>query len=136
MAIESAAIPLPSERFVERFPMVRQLVQQLGLEVNTVLSPDPSVVVDLSKSTFNVFHIAEAVDSPYVPVQNDFVLPYGVRSVLGFGGMLPSGNLYAIIMFGKAYLSGEMVNMFKSLSLSVKMALLPFDNKQIFDDCN
>ena len=126
------AIPLPSERFIEKFPMVRQLVQQLGLEVNTVLQPDPVVLLDLVLKTYNIFFVPEAVGSQYVPAQADFVVPFGVRSVLGFGGMLPSGNLFAVIIFASASLSRETAEMFRTLALSVKLALLPRDGGIIF----
>lgn len=126
------AIPLPSEHFVEAFPMVRQLIQQMGLEVNTVLQPDPAVVVDMAQRTFNIFLISEAAGSVYVPAQVDFVIPFGVRSVIGFGGILPSGNLFVIIMFSKVPVPRQTADMFKSLALSVKVAILPFDGKTIF----
>lgn len=129
---EHKALPLPSESFIEAFPMIRQLIQQLGLEVNTVLHPDPAIVVDMSQTTYNVFWIPEAVGSKYVPAQEDFVIPFGVRSVIGFGGILPSGNLFAVIMFCKVPVPRETAEMFRTLALSVKLALLPFDGKVIF----
>ncbi len=120
------AIPLPSEHFVETFPMVRQLIQQMGLQINTILEPDPAVVVDMEQKTYNVFCIPDAVGSEYVPAQKDFVIPFGVRSVLGFGGILPSGNLFAIIMFSKVPVPRQTADMFRTLPLSVKIAILPF----------
>jgi len=126
------AIPLPSEHFIEQVPMVRQLVQQLGLTVNTVLGPDPAVLVDLAQTTYNVFFVPEAVGSRYVPAQQEFVIPFGVRSALGFGAMLPSGNLFAIIMFVRASLLPETAEMFRTLALSAKIAVLPFDGNTIF----
>jgi hypothetical protein len=126
------AIPLPSGHFIEAFPMVRQLIQQLGLNVNTVLKPDPAVVVDMAQTTYNVFLIPEAVGSKYVPVQDGFVIPFGVQSVLGFGGILPSGNLFAIIIFSKAKISRQTADLFRSLALSVKVAILPFDGGVVF----
>ena len=126
------AIPLPSEHFIEAFPMVRQLIQQLGLEVNTILQPDPAVVVDMAQTTYNVFLIPDAVGSSYVPAQNDFVIPFKVQSVLGFGGILPSGNLFAVIMFSKVKVSRQTADMFRSLALSVKIAILPFDGGAVF----
>lgn len=126
------AIPLPSEHFIEAFPMVRQLIQQMGLTVNTVLRPDPAVVLDMVQTTYNVFCIPEAVGSGYVPVQKDFVIPYGVKSVIGFGGMLPSGNLFAIIIFTSVPVTRQTADLFRSLALSVKIAILPFDGRIIF----
>lgn len=126
------AIPLPSEHFVEQFPMIRQLVQQLGLEVKSVLQPDPEILVDLVQKTYNVFYIPEAVGSQYVVAQQEFVIPFNVRSVLGCGGILPSGNLFAIIIFPKVHFPRETADLFKTVALSVKLAVLPFDGKVIF----
>jgi hypothetical protein len=125
------AIPLPSEQFVEQFPMVRQLVQQLGLEVNSILQPDPAVLMDLAEKAYNVFYVPEAIGSQYVPVQEEFVIPFGIRSVLGFGGILPSGNLFAIIMFSRVRIEPDTAEMFKTLALSAKVAILPFVGKPI-----
>jgi hypothetical protein len=55
--------------------------------------------VDLEEKTYNVFYVPDAVGSPYVPVQEGFVLKYGVKSVLCFGGMLPSRDLFASFYF-------------------------------------
>lgn len=128
------AIPLPSEQFVEQFPMIRQLVQQLGLEVSTVLQPDPEILVDLAQTTYNVFYIPEAVGSQYVVAQQEFVIPFNVRSVLGCGGILPSGNLFAIIIFPKVHFPRETADLFKTVALSVKTAVLPFDGKVFSPD--
>jgi hypothetical protein len=125
-------IPLASESFVEEFPMVRQLIQQLGLEVSTVLRPDPAVVADLAERSFNVFLVQDAEGSGCVLDQDRFVKEHGVRSVLGFGGMLPSGNLYAVILFSAVRIGRELAEMFKTLSLSVKISLLPFDCRAVF----
>ncbi|MBF2029178.1 MAG: hypothetical protein IGS48_20850 [Oscillatoriales cyanobacterium C42_A2020_001] len=125
-------IPLVSEQLVAQSPMISQLIQQFGLDVSTVLSPNPDLLVDLEQKTFNVFHVANAIASPYVPAQDSFVVPYGIRSVLGFGGMLPSGNLIAIILFSKVFISRDTAAMFKTLALNVKMAALPFDRGQVF----
>jgi hypothetical protein len=126
-------IPLPSERGVARIPMIAQLIRQLGLEVGSVLQPDPAVVADLQQRTFNVFHVPDATGSPYVPAQDDFVIRFGVRSVLGFGGVLPRGDLFAVILFARVPLPRETAELFKPLALSAKLAILPFANGPFFD---
>lgn len=121
------AIPLPSEEALSQAPMIFNLVTQLGLSAGMVVKPDPALLLDMEQKTFNVFHVPEALDSPYIPAQHEFVVPYGIRSVLGFGGLLPSGEMFAVIMFLKLPVSAETANLFKALSLNVKMAILPFD---------
>ncbi|MGR3178479.1 MAG: hypothetical protein ACUZ8E_10525 [Candidatus Anammoxibacter sp.] len=123
------AIPLISEEMVSRLPMVRHLIRQLGLDVNSVLVPDSNIIVELEKKTFNVFHVEDAAGNQYVVAQDDFVVPCGIRSVIGFGGMMASGNIFVVIMFSKSLITSTTANMFKPLALSVKLAVSPFEGK-------
>ncbi len=126
------AIPLPSEKFVGQIPMIARLVSQLGLEVRQIINPDPSFIVDLEEKTYNVFHVPEAVGSPYIPAQDDFVIPYGVRSVLGFGGILPTGDLYVVILFAKVPISREVAELFKPLAVNVREAVTQSGEGAVF----
>jgi hypothetical protein len=120
------AIPLASVEAVRRFPMISQLIHQFGMEASAVLRPDPSLLIDLGQKTYNVFHVPDALGTPYVPDQEQFVVPYSVRSVLGFGGMLYTGDLFAVVLFSRAPVPRETADLFRPLALSVKVALLPF----------
>jgi hypothetical protein len=123
------AIPLASEAMVRRSPMISQLVSQFGIEVHTLLEPDPHLLVDLEQKTYNVFHVPEARGSPHVPAQDTFVIPHGIRSVVGFGGLFPSGNLFAVILFATLSIPRETADLFRPLALSVKLAVLPFEGR-------
>jgi len=120
------AIPLPSEKMVDSFPMISQLIRQFGVEIGAVVKPDPALILHHEQRTYNVFHVPEALGSPCVPAQDDFVIPYRIRSVLGFGGMLPTADLFAIIIFSKVSIPRETADLFRTLALSAKVALLPF----------
>jgi hypothetical protein len=120
------AIPLRSAEMLTHLPMIAQMVKQFGLEADHLVAPDPSLLLAAEQHSYNVFHVPEARGSPYVPAQEDFVLPWGIRSVLGFGGLLPTGQLFAVILFAKCPISRETAEMFKPLALSVKLAVLPF----------
>jgi hypothetical protein len=122
------AIPLPSEEVVHQIPMIRNLIKQLGLSVSSVIRPDPAIMLDMEQKTYNVFHIPEALGNPYIPAQQEFVIPCGIKSVLGFGGVFPSGEIFAIIMFLKVPVSQELAALFRLLALNVKIAILPFVN--------
>ncbi len=126
------AIPLVSSELVARLPMISQLIKQFGIEVETLLTADPARMVDLTQRTFNVFYVPDAVGSPIVPAQAEFVIPNSIQSVLGFGGVLPSSDLFAVILFSQAPLSREPAELFKPLALHVKVAVLPFDGETIF----
>lgn len=126
------AIPLPSPEAVAGIPMIAQLIKQFGLEIESVLKPSPELLVDLEQHNFNVFHVEKALGSPYVPAQEDFVVPHGIESVLGFGGMFPTGNLFAVIAFSRVPVSDDVADMFKTLALGVKKAVLPHDGGRVF----
>jgi hypothetical protein len=126
------ALPLPSPESVSRSPMIAQLIRQLGVEMSTLLASDPRLMVEMEQHSFNVFYVPDAEGSPYIPAQAEFVLPHGIRSVLGFGGVLPSGELYAMILFSRVRVERQVAELFKTLSLNLKMALLPFVDRRIF----
>jgi hypothetical protein len=125
-------IPLASPKMVIRYPMISQLVRQFGLDLNAVVQPSPEILVDLQQRTFNVFHVEQAAGSTFVPAQGEFVIPFGVQSVLGFGGMLPSSDLFSVIVFSKVQIPRVTADLFKTLSLSVKAALLPLADSAVF----
>src|SRR5262249_18410423 len=87
-SVAPRGLPLASEDSVQRLPMVTQLVQQLGLDVRSLVAPDPALLLDLSLRSYNVFHVEHAEDSPFIPAQEDFVVAENIRSVVGFGGVL------------------------------------------------
>jgi hypothetical protein len=122
------SIPLISKQMLDGAPMISRLVQQLGVDVETVLGERQDLLLDMAQKTFNVFHVPEALGSPYIPAQREFVAPFGIRSVLGFGGILPSGNLFAVILFATVPIKRETAEMVKTLALNVRLAILPFED--------
>ena len=126
------AIPLASESVVAQIPMISQLIRQLGLDIKTVINPGADLLVEIEQRKYNVFYVPEAIGNPYIPAQDSFVIPFGIKSVLGFGGLLPSGNLFAIIMFLKVQIPHSTAQMFSTLALNVKTALLRFDRGPVF----
>jgi two-component system NtrC family sensor kinase len=131
-SVRHKAIPLPSEAFVARFPMLSQLIRQFGLEASELVKPRPEILVDIEEQQFNVFHIPDADRSPYVPAQEDFVVPFGIKSVLGFGSLLPRGDMFAVIIFSRLRVAKSTANMFEPIGLSAKLALLPVLDEGMF----
>jgi hypothetical protein len=126
------ALPLASEEGISRSPMIAQLIRQLGVDVGVLLQPSHDMLLDEAQHTFNVFHVPEALESPYIPAQAEFVRPYGIRSAIGFGGLLPPGELFATILFTKTPVSREVAELFRTLALNVKVALLPYSGVKVF----
>jgi signal transduction histidine kinase len=114
-------VPLPRGR--RWSPMVTRLVRDLGLDAGR--AREPELFLDLVEKTCNVFHVPEALGSPYVPDQEEFVRPHGIASVLGFGGLLAPMDLYVVIVFSKAPITRGGARLFRAISHSVKLALQP-----------
>jgi hypothetical protein len=126
------AIPLPSAEIIEKAPMIAQLIRQFGLDLTDVIQPTGDLVRGVTGKTYGVFHVPDAVGSPYIPAQKDFVLKFGIRSVVGFGGSLPSGDLFAVILFARVPISSETADRFRNLALDVKSGFFPFRDGEIF----
>ena len=124
------AIPLPTVEILAKAPMIYQLVCQLGIDVEHVVNPE--IQPENFYPPFEVFHVETAMGSPMVPQQEQFVKPFGIQSVVGFGGLLPAGDLFAVILFTRVTISPQTASLFRTLALSVKLALLPFSGKQVF----
>ncbi|MEZ4720176.1 MAG: sensor histidine kinase, partial [Caldilineaceae bacterium] len=121
-----------SKEIVDVNPMFAQVAEMFGIVLEQAVEPDPGLIVDLDQQTYNIFHVPDAVANAYIPDQQEFVIPYGIRSVLGFYGLLPSGNLFTVILFAKVPIPRESTDYFRPLALNVKMAILPFDDGAVF----
>jgi hypothetical protein len=120
------AIPLLSVGMVEQAPMIAGLIKALGLDIAAVVTPTLALIQDVHGKTHNVFHVEHAPGSPLIPAQKDFVERYGIKSVIGFGGLLPTGDLFAIVMFSREHVGNDPATRFRSVSLDVKAILFPF----------
>lgn len=125
-------LPLQSEDMLRKNIMVHQFIEQMGMNVANVLSPDPKLAAELEGRIFNAYYVPDAIGSPYIPAQEDFVAPYKIKSALGFGGMLPTGNLFALLIFSKTKVPLNTADLFKNIALHVRMAVLPFISEKIF----
>jgi len=90
------------------------------------------LIGDMSKKTYDTFYVPESVGSPYIPTQDDFVIPNGIKSVLGFGRVLFSGELFVVIMFSKASTPADAVNKFSTIGAGVKETVEPFVGNKVF----
>jgi len=127
------AIPLPSPQMVEQAPMIAALIKDFGLELADVTDPKPENVRNTEGKSYGVFHVERALGSHSIPAQEEFVVRYGVQSVVGFGGTLASGDLFAVILFSLVRISAESAERFRTLALDVKALYFPFTESSVFD---
>jgi two-component system NtrC family sensor kinase len=124
------AIPLPSAERVRAAPMIMRLVEELGVDLETLVRSAPQGARATESRTYDVFHVEDAVGSPYIPAQAGFVARYGVASVVGFGGLLRSGELFAVILFSRHRIPASSASRFRSIALDVRSSLFSFDESR------
>jgi hypothetical protein len=121
------AIPLASAETVRAAPMIARLIEDLGLDLDAVIAGRDATVRSTEARTYDVFHIEEALGSPAIPAQEEFDIPYAIRSVVGFGGVLRSGELFAVVLFSRAPISPASAQRFRTIALDIRSALFPID---------
>jgi len=104
-------------------PTLRALVTQFDLDLGNVLAREPVYAGEASHKACNVFYTAE------VP---SVVAARGVRSMLGFGGLFPSGHLFFVMLYLKTLVSPSTAAMFRPVAMNVKIPLLALDGRGAF----
>lgn len=127
-----AVIPLENIEVVEQAPMISQLIRQMGIDIGSVISPSEELLLQADERAYGVFHVEKAAGSSSIPSQQ-FISKHKIQSVLGFGGLFPSGDLFAMIMFSRKHISRETADLFRTIALSVKLFLLPFTRGPVFE---
>ncbi|HEX4683504.1 MAG TPA: hypothetical protein VH277_12380 [Gemmatimonadaceae bacterium] len=126
------AIPLASADVVQQAPMIARLFKDLGVELRHLLAAQEDSVRQVRTKTYGVFHIESALGSPAIPAQADFVVRYGVQSVVGCGGELPRGEMFATILFSRVPVTESVADRFRALALDMKASFFRFGPDETF----
>jgi signal transduction histidine kinase len=104
--------------------MLSAVFNQIGYNLPTETEPDKSIIIDNQDKEYGVFYVKDATENKLVPKQVEFVEPYGIKSVIGFGGRYGSNNIYAIILFFRVNISKQTAELFPSLNPAIKFLTL------------
>ncbi|MEO6205534.1 MAG: GAF domain-containing protein, partial [Mycobacteriales bacterium] len=128
---EHLVLPLVDQRQVAQMPMIAGLLQQLGVDVHALTSGQPDVMLTSEDGSCQVFYVREAWGSSLIPAQ-DFVRDHGIVSAIGFGGGLPTGAVFAIVMFCTVPVPPEAADLFELVALAVRLAALDLLSTPLF----
>ena len=123
------ALPLHDPHIVNNIPMLSALLSQIGFCVSEVVKTHENIIINKEEHDFCVFCIEDVRESKLIPKQSEFVEPFGIKSVLGFGGHYKSNHIYTVIIFSREKISKEMAKLFLSLDPAVKMITLRHEMK-------
>jgi PAS domain-containing protein len=115
-------LSLNNPNTIKNFPMMLALFNQIGFEI--IQSQDNGSLLFSKKEDhdFGLFLVKKAEGNALIPDQEDFVIPLGIKSVFGFGGMFSTGNIFAAIIFSKKSIDINQAEIFHSLVPAFKFA--------------
>lgn len=114
------AIPIEADCFASRFPMFAEIFRQVGLSIDKPRFGE-GMTIGSAGSACSVFNVPVAIGSPYVPAQDEFVKPFGIRSVVGFGGWYGQGRYFIVVLFSRVPIPPRSVELLRLLALSVRV---------------
>ena len=123
-------IALLSAESVRAAPMIIRLIEELGVDIESLVSSAEPRVRGSDPRTYDVFHVERARGNPHIPAQREFVERYGIESVVGFGGLLRSGELFAVILFSRDTIPGRSATRFRTIALDVRSSLFSFEESR------
>ena len=118
------AFSLNDKDVLYKFPMLSAVFNQIGYDIPTETDPDKSIIIDDQDKEYGVFYVKDATGNKLVPKQAEFVEPYGIKSVIGFGGRYGNNNIYSIILFFRECISRQTTELFPSLNPAIKLLTL------------
>lgn len=114
-------VPLPNDASLRDVPMIAPLVEKLGLHPDGLTGRPAGDHVD--RAGFEVLHVPQAPGAPEIPEQ-EFVARHGVRSVLAFGGMLASEEMFVVVLFSRTPIPANTADLFRTIAVHTRLGLL------------
>jgi CheY-like chemotaxis protein len=116
-------IPLTSQKMIESAPMIAQLINRLGIESAHLVSPSPTLFLNPKDKNYGVFYVPEALGDHSIVAQKGFVEPFKIRSVIGFGGLLPTGDMFAVVCCMRTFVDEKTAAQFSLLAGAIETAI-------------
>ena len=113
-----------NEDMLDKTPMLSAAFEEIGLTLSHLKQTDKSILIKDKHRQYGVFCVENADGSKLIPKQEEFVRPYSVRSVFGFGGIYSTSNVYAVLVFSRERLSRKDAQLFLSLNPAIKQITL------------
>lgn len=129
-------IPINSVMIPAKIPMFEQLlINDMEVDLKHLYSTG-DVVESLGRPGGGTFLIKDAVTSPQIPIKDNFVIPHQIKSLVGFGGMVPDtqsrSTLYMLIGFTQLPVTPELAKDLYQLQPYVAIGLDTTTTNRIF----
>jgi hypothetical protein len=130
------AVPLSAIALPQQIPMFQEVLRQLGVDMDYLYAEQEILGGTGSKGHFYVLQVP---DNPVIPAQDNFVRPYHIESLIGFGGFMSSSgggrSMYMLYAFSRQPIPFEAVEKTSGLPEFIGASLASRDSHRgVFDD--
>lgn len=131
------AMPFATVGDAARVPRMVRLVEQLGIDpglggAGPASSRSSANAAAIDFPPDDVVHESAATVGAGLPLDDAFARSHRVRSILGFGGLLPAGDLFVVVLFTRVAIGAAARDLFKTLALAVKVGVMSFERGPVF----
>ncbi len=128
------AIPITAISVPERIPMFQEVLTQMELDYKRLR--EVGSVLEVTTKLSGQFYVPDVPNAPYIPAQDEFVKPYGIASLIGFGGIARGATLptivYILYVFTRVPVSPEAAERFNQMQAYVGTYLASLEDEPIF----
>jgi len=123
-------VPLNVPEFASRFPMFAEVLRQLQF----VVAGESVGALDVkSVGSTQVFSVNGAVGSPFIPAQDEFVVPFGIRAAVGCGGVFGEGQCFVLLLFTRVAISERAMELLRLIALSIRLGCEVWSSSGVSD---
>lgn len=132
------AIPLRAIAIPERIPMFQEVLTQMELDYRRLR--EVGSILEVTTKLAGQFYVPSVPDASYIPAQDEFVKPYEIASLVGFGGVAKGTTLstviYLLYVFTRVHVSLEAVERFNQMQPYIGTYLASQQDEPIFTNVN
>lgn len=119
-------IPLVSESFIDKIPMMSRLLKEIGMDLAWINSKNTSMVIDAVGRTSGIFYVEDAhtatdQQNRKIIAAQDFVNSFRVNTAFGLAGKYATSNVFVtLIVFCREILARSQAALFSSIITGYK----------------
>jgi two-component system NtrC family sensor kinase len=119
--------PLTPAAFEEQ-PILVSLLVEMGLDVDAALDPQRALSAGVHRKDLDLFLVEDLATDDWTADADvrQQTVALGLRSMLGIGGGLPSGDLFLLFWFSHVPIDRRSADLLRSLAPAIKASLIPF----------
>ncbi|HLY26262.1 MAG TPA: hypothetical protein VKQ72_07975 [Aggregatilineales bacterium] len=110
-------------------PMLKAAFEQIGFDKMAPVGKEQtdSLAMRDAEMFTSYFYVPNALGSPFIPAQREFVEPYHIRSVVGLGSPFLSSAIYLALCFSLVPIDEATAQKFAELSSYISTLLAIYD---------